>query len=192
MQLFSKITFFKNGKPLPCSIVRFSLEQIHTILSFQQYLCSCVEDPDTFLPLSQREWEFLLCHGAAFAVLPEEPQNGGFPAYLIGCLYPPDEENLGADIGLSPSELSHVAHLEIAMTHPDFRGFRIHSVMCRLCCDYLFSDGRTEFVMATVSPKNIPSRKALESAGLSCVLQKEKYGGKLRCIMMKHHDETSR
>ena len=144
-----------------------------------------MEDPDIFVPLSRKEWEFLLCHWAAFAVFPEKERSDGFPAYLIGCLYPPDEENLGVDLGLSADELSHVAHLEIAMTHPDFRGYHMHSVMCCLCSDYLLSDGRTEFVMATVSPKNIPSRKALESAGLRCILQKEKYGGKLRCIMMK-------
>ena len=185
MQLFSDMTFSKNGQSLPCSIVRLSLEQINVILSFQQYLCSCVEDPDTCVPLSRKEWEFLLCHGAAFAVFPEKERSDGFPAYLIGCLYPPDEENLGVDLGLSADELSHVAHLEIAMTHPDFRGYHMHSVMCRLCSDYLLRDGRIEFVIATVSPKNIPSRKALESAGLRCMLQKEKYGGKLRCIMMK-------
>ena len=103
----------------------------------------------------------------------------------MGCIYPPEEENLGHDIGLSPEELEQVAHLEIAMADPEFRGFGMHSRMCQLCCEELAQDGRTHFILSTVHPDNLPSKRALESAGLVTMVVKEKYGGKLRCIMLR-------
>ncbi len=183
MQLLHPISFFKNDKELPCNICKLSLEDIKLILTFQEQLCFTIKDKDTFVPLSLQEWEYLINHGFALGVFPQNcPQR---PAYLIGCLYPPLEENLGVDIGLTPEELACVAHLEIAMADPDFRGYKMHSKMCQLCAEHFIHDGRTHFIMSTVSPQNIPSLKALQSAGLQPVIEKEKYGGKLRYIMLR-------
>ena len=106
-------------------------------------------------------------------------------AYLIGCLYPKREENLGLDVGLRDDELDQVGQLEIAMASPDFRGYHMHSRMCSVCVDLFKQDGRTRFILSTVSPRNLPSLKALQSAGLQPLVEKEKYGGKLRYVMFR-------
>ena len=61
----------------------------------------------------------------------------------------------------------------------------MHSRMCQLGVERFAQDGKTKYVCSTVSPRNTPSLKALQSAGLECMMEKEKYGGKLRCIMLK-------
>lgn len=176
-------SFYKDYMTFPCRICSLSCEEIPMILSFQQQLYEGLYDKDILVTLSESEWRYLLENGFALGVFPEsQPEQ---PAYVIGCLYPPKEENLGVDIGLSQEELTQVAHLEIAMADPDFRGWGMHSQMCAACVEILKQDNRTRFVMATVSPHNLPSLKAVEFAGLSSVLEKEKYGGKLRCIMLK-------
>lgn len=177
------LTFTKADTYLPCQIVLLEESELPQILSFQEYLCSCVQDKDTFVPLSEKEWRFLLSHGFTFAVMPDSHPDRF--AYLLGCLYPSDEENLGIDLGLPKEELPFVGHLEIAMADPDFRGYKMHSRICQLGVERFAQDGKTKYVCSTVSPRNTPSLKALQSAGLECMMEKEKYGGKLRCIMLK-------
>ena len=180
------LTFSKEQCTLPCKIVRMQLDDLDIILDYQQKLCDTLQDADIFVPLSRQEWQYLLDHGFALAVLPENPPAyTDSIAYLIGCLYPADAENLGPDAGLSGEQLLHTANLEIAMASPDWRGWHMHSRMCQRCVRLLSQDGRTHYVLATASPRNLPSVRALESAGLQTVVIKEKYGGKLRCIMLK-------
>ena len=78
-----------------------------------------------------------------------------------------------------------MGQLEIAMASPDFRGYHMHSRMCSVCVDLFKQDGRTRFILSTVSPRNLPSLKALQSAGLQPLVEKEKYGGKLRYVMFR-------
>lgn len=183
MKYLYPLTFTKDWESLPCCIFKLEKEDLPMILQFQQQLYEGLENKEILVPLSQSEWEFLFDNGFALGVFPDGCSKT--PAYLLGCVYPCDEENLGHDIGLSEEELKHVAHLEIAMADPKYRGYRMHSRMCALCTQTLLDDGRTQFVMGTVSPSNIPSKKALEFAGLSVVLTKEKYGGKMRHIMLR-------
>lgn len=180
MKPVGPISFIKGEETLHCTLMRMQKEDISTILQFQQRTFDAVADKDTFVPLSGAEWRYLLDHGFALGVW-----EGQRPLYLIGCLYPPDGENLGREIGLSAEALAQVAHLEIAMADPDCRGWKMHSRMCALCVKQLQGDGRTRYVMSTVAPHNLPSRRALEHAGLRSVMEKEKYGGKLRCIMLR-------
>lgn len=188
MSFPSSLLFTRNNpaaadeQQISCQIRCLSPEELPMVLAFQQRLYQGIERKDTFVPLSESEWSNLIQHGFIVAVFPPERRE---PAYLMGCIYPSDEENLGHDIGLSAEELPQVAHLEIAMADPEFRGFGMHSRICQLCCEHLAQDGRTRFIMSTVHPDNLPSRRALESAGLVSMMEKEKYGGKLRCIMLR-------
>ena len=182
MQFTKKDPFTLDEQQISCQVRCLSPEEIPMILALQQRLYQGIERKETFVTLSEPEWSYLMQHSFVVAIFPPERRE---PAYLMGCIYPPEEENLGHDIGLSPEELEQVAHLEIAMADPEFRGFGMHSRMCQLCCEELAQDGRTHFILSTVHPDNLPSKRALESAGLVTMVVKEKYGGKLRCIMLR-------
>ena len=183
MQFVQSLTFTKEWENLPCEIYRLDKDDLSMVMPFQQKVYDAMPDKDLLVTLSQEEYAYLIDHGFLMGVFPEGSLK--CPAYILGCIYPSDEENLGHDIGLSQEELAHVAHLEIAMADPKYRGFHMHSRMCALCTQILMNDGRTRYVMATVSPKNIPSKKAVEYAGLQVVMTKEKYGGHLRHILLK-------
>ena len=183
MKYLYPLTFTKGWDNLPCRIYRMEKSDLPMIMTYQERLYQGLADKDILVTLSEEEWSYMMDHGFVLGVFAEEDPSQ--PAYLLGCVYPKDEDNLGHDIGLSEEELKHVAHLEIAMADPKFRGYHMHSRMCALCTQMLMEDGRTQFVMATVSPKNIPSKKAVEFAGLEVVLTKEKYGGHMRHILLK-------
>ena len=67
------LTFSKEHCTLPCKIVRMQQDDLDTILNYQQKLCDALQDADIFVPLSRQEWQYLLDHGFALAVLPENP-----------------------------------------------------------------------------------------------------------------------
>ena len=127
MQTLYSLIFFKDDQPLSCRIVRMEISDLPQILAFQQEIYQNLPDKDILFPLPQEDWEYLMNHGFTLAVFPEESDR---LAYLIGCLYPKREENLGLDVGLRDDELDQVGQLEIAMASPDFRGYHMH---CRMC-----------------------------------------------------------
>ena len=177
MQFTKKDPFTLDEQQISCQVRCLSPEEIPMILALQQRLYQGIERKETFVTLSEPEWSYLMQHGFVVAIFPPERRE---PAYLMGCIYPPEEENLGHDIGLSPEELEQVAHLEIAMADPEFRGFGMHSRMCQLCCEEL---ARTDAPTLSCPPSirdNLPSKRALESAGLVTMVVKEKHAGK-RC-----------
>ena len=69
-------------------------------------------------------------------------------------------------------------------TH-EWRGGQGCGGRCKGFARRLAGAGGGGYGVDTASPRNLPSVRALESAGLQTVLIKEKYGGKLRCIMLK-------
>ena len=182
MQTLYSLIFFKDDQPLSCRIVRMEISDLPQILAFQQEIYQNLPDKDILFPLPQEDWEYLMNHGFTLAVFPEESDR---LAYLIGCLYPKREENLGLDVGLRDDELDQVGQLEIAMASPDFRGYHMHSRMCSVCVDLFKQDGRTRFILSTVSPRNLPSLKALQSAGLQPLVEKEKYVCNLWYVMFR-------
>lgn len=110
------------------------------------------------------------------------------------------EDNLARDVfysgeetdGKIPDRLSatdclfSTAHIESAAVRVEYRGNGIQNQLIEYACDYLSRNcGNIRYVMATVSPDNIPSLKSFAKAGFKIILTKEKYGGKLRHILMR-------
>lgn len=92
MQTLYSLIFFKDDQPLSCRIVRMEISDLPQILAFQQEIYQNLPGPRTsFSPLPAGDWEYLMNHGFTLAVFPRKRPA----AYLIGCLYPKREENLG-------------------------------------------------------------------------------------------------
>lgn len=148
--------------------------------AFQQAQLPGIQDKRTYQPLSREELAYALEHGITIGVFAGEEL-----CYFLNCLYPAPADNLGQDLGLAPEELPHVAHLEVAISSPEARGWGIHQKVLELGLRLLAEDGRTRWVCATISPFNLPSLKPALRAGLEITLLKEKYGGQLRYILVK-------
>lgn len=95
-----------------------------------------------------------------------------------------DEENLGYDVGLSGEELLRVAHIDVAVVMPPYRGCGLQSRMTLLAEEELAAAGY-RYLMSTVHPDNLPSCRNMERCGYRCVRQTTKYGGLPRRIYLK-------
>ena len=110
--------------------------------------------------------------------------EGKAAAYLLARLPGEAPDNLGRDADLPEEELGRVAHMESVVVLPEYRG---RGLQKRLLAAGEEEAGRRGFrwAMATVSPENPPSLRSFLACGYREAARKEKYGGVLRCVMIK-------
>ena len=96
-----------------------------------------------------------------------------------------DEENLGYDVFPKNADaLTKVLHMDSASVLPEHRGYGLESRMITYA-ESLIDISKYRYSFATVSPENLASLKSLERNGYQVMVTKEKYGGLIRCVMMK-------
>ena len=74
--------------------------------------------------------------------------------------------------------------MDSASVHPSHRGHGLESRMITFA-ETLLDTSQYCYSFATVAPKNFASLKSLERNGYQVMVTKEKYGGFVRCVMMK-------
>lgn len=147
-----------------------------------EYVRAVLENPDTGFGL-------MYCQEKPDGNPKEKPGREPDSGYCAGVLlvtFPGEaEDNLARDLSLE-GYLMAAAHIESAAVRAESRGNGIQKKLIEYACDYLCRKcGNIRYAMATVSPDNIPSLKSFEKAGFKIMLTKEKYGGKLRHILMR-------
>jgi ribosomal protein S18 acetylase RimI-like enzyme len=95
-----------------------------------------------------------------------------------------EEDNLGKNVALSHETLRRVAHMEIVVVTPQYRGLGIQKRVLKEAEKILVEKGY-EYLMATVSPLNQYSLNNFLSLGYKIVKTEKKYGGYDRHILMK-------
>ena len=118
----------------------------------------------------------------AEAFLAEDaPEVAGF--FVVD--FPGDSEhNLGLDIGFTSEQCRRVVHMDTAVVAEGWRGLGLQAKLMDACEKELSHRG-WEYLLATIHPDNIYSLNNALNGGYQVMATKEKYGGKLRHIMMK-------
>lgn len=94
-------------------------------------------------------------------------------------------DNLGRDIELSEEDLRKVAHLQVTVVHPAYRGNSLQRRMARQHLKVLKEMGY-EHILCTISPKNPASLRNLLQCGFVIKGLKRKFNGWWRYIMYKN------
>ena len=87
-------------------------------------------------------------------------------------------------VWLIPDTLTHVLHMDSASVLPEHRGHGLEYRMIAYA-ETLVDISKYYYSFATVAPENTASLKSLEKNGYQVMVTKEKYGGVMRCVMMK-------
>ena len=96
-----------------------------------------------------------------------------------------EEESLAPYAEIPRSEWHRVMHVDIVATLPAYRGHSLQSRLMDYAACFLRIRKDTKFLMATVHPNNVPSRRSMEKLGYTCVAQTTLYGGLPRCVYCK-------
>ena len=94
------------------------------------------------------------------------------------------EENLGSYLDLEDSQLSLVAHMEIAMVRSAYRGYGLQKKLMEVAEEQLRSAG-FHWLMGTAHPDNVYSVHNFQKLGYEFVTEALKYGGLRRYIFCK-------
>lgn len=95
-----------------------------------------------------------------------------------------DEKSFTHNIALTSENLNRVVHMDSASVLPEHRGHGLEYKMIAFA-ETLIDISKYCYSFATVAPENIASLKSLEKNGYQVMATKEKYGGVMRCVMMK-------
>ena len=93
-------------------------------------------------------------------------------------------DNLGLDLDLEEVEQRKVVHMDIAATLPEFRGYGLQYRLMD-CAEQMLATTEMKYLMCTVHPENVFSRKNVEKLGYQLVKIGVKYGGMPRCTYLK-------
>lgn len=148
---------------------------------------------EVWLQMEQKEWFVaddskticrILEEGRGLGYKAFEKESGALAGVFLGVLPGNREENLGRDIGLAGEELETVAHMDTIAILPQYRGNGLQHTMMQAAEEELKNQGY-KYLMCTVHPENIYSKKNAVMQGYKVVLTKEKYGGYVRDILLK-------
>ena len=95
-----------------------------------------------------------------------------------------EEENLGYDLSFDFTQLARTVHMDSCSVLPEARGNGLEGQLLTYAESRIDPD-RYTYLLATVSPDNVPSMKTFTKLGYEVKMTKEKYEGVLRNILMK-------
>lgn len=156
-------------------------KQIQDVMDLQEIIMNSLTDPTLFYPDT---FEFYKKEAESEGKLIGVYHEGALAAYSLLSVPGDDESNLGYDLGIPAEELPKVAHMEMTVVHPVFRGehFQKQFTEIRL---HLMRALHMTHACATVHPDNHASVRNILDAGLAIRLLKYKYGEKLRYVAHK-------
>lgn len=172
----------------PFYIRKLHLEDLDAILAVQKEVIQTLENRNSLAPLSEEEFTHILSDGGTMVGVFADGRLIAFRATLIPG---DDNEHLGHDIGLEISEHSSVIYQEISNVLPLYRGHRLQNLMAKVLMEQL-RIGDFKYVCATVAPFNIASLKDKFAQQMEIAALKEKYGGVLRYVFVKHLHEDEK
>lgn len=98
------------------------------------------------------------------------------------------EENLGWDLGFDREQCLKTTHMESAAVLPAYRGNHLQQRLMEIAEAEAKKRGY-RYLLCTIHPDNLYSKKNALRQGYQVMATKEKYGGLLRDILMKRLDE---
>ena len=170
----------------PFYIRRLYVEDLEAIMHVQKEVIETLENRNSLAPLTEEEYQHILLDGGSMVGVFADERLIAFRAMLVPG---DDDEHLGHDIGLDASEHSSIVYQEISNVSPFYRGHRLQNLMAKILMEQLRVDDFI-YVCATVAPFNIASLKDKFAQQMEIAALKEKYGGVLRYVFVKHLHEA--
>ena len=167
----------------PFSFRPATLEDIPALVALEEKVEKNLPSRDMFA-IDGPEFYAPILAGAGHILLAFD--SAGLLAGVNVLRYPTvdDNENLGFNVGLEPSELARVRHMESIFLRPDCQGHGLAYALQKEAMR-LWSDDGKDISLATVWPSNVASLTLFFRLGFTVRAFAYKYGGKPRFILMQ-------
>lgn len=149
-----------------------------------QYVWNSMEQKDWFMADNADYTYRMLSSGQGTGYKAIHAESGKVAAVFMATVPGLDKSNLGYDIGFSGQQLLETAHMDSVAVLPAYRG---RGLQCRLmqAAEKDLKERGFHYLLCTIHPQNQYSRNNALKQGYRFMLQKEKYNGNIRDILMK-------
>jgi len=166
---------------------RITLKDIDELMRVQAAAVAALDDPSVYVVSSRDDFKGILNRGGEIhGIFTKDGLCGACSVYVPGN----PGESLGVEAGIPKNELPLCANIDSVFVAPDYAHNGIARELIKTCINRAVENLGANYVLATVSPKNVPSILSFMSLnGVRLKALAQKYGYKLRYIMCYNHSD---
>lgn len=159
-----------------------NLSYIEKIMELQEEIVEGLEDKQLYASTEKNEFmKYINNEGIILGLVTEEDELIAMGVYVAKGY---DKKNYGYDLGIMGKELLKVGQIESTVVKNEFRGNRLQKIICEELEKLAREKGNT-ILTSTASPYNKFSVNTFFNLGYEIKIEKVKYGGLKRYVMMK-------
>ncbi|HCW54413.1 MAG TPA: GNAT family N-acetyltransferase [Clostridium sp.] len=165
-----------------CTISTLKEENLNQVVNLQKEVVNRLENKEYFFKTDNSEFRGILTNeeNICLGCFNESNELIAYGMFIKPTLV----DNYGSDINLEKDLLPLVGHIESTIVHPNYRGNSLQKHLIATIED-LIDRNKFPILCATVHPDNKASLKTFLKLGYKVKIEKEKYGGLRRCVVMK-------
>lgn len=172
----------KDGVAVELTLKTLVLDDIDKILALQNEVLEMLEDKHLYVPSDREEIERNMTMGGIhLGYMTPEDELVAVAIYLKRGY---DLHNYGYDLGLEGDDLLKVGQVDTVLVQADYRGNKLQYIMCELL-EEVAKEQDTPIMCATASPDNTFSVNNFLKLGYEIKVDKLKYGGLRRYVLVK-------
>lgn len=173
----------KDGNNVEVELKLLDLTYVDKIMEIQQKIYDGLENKD-FYSCSDKEEFVETINGKGKILGCVSLENNELIAMGVYIEYGYEDHNYGYDIDIKDEELLRVAQIESTVVLDEFRGNKLQKIMCEII-EQMGKAAGMKCMCATAAPDNKFSVNTFENLGYSVIVDKLKYGGLRRYVLMK-------
>jgi ribosomal protein S18 acetylase RimI-like enzyme len=173
----------RDGSNIEAELKELDLSYINKIMKIQNDIYEGLLNKDFYFCSEQEEFENIINgKGKIFGITADE--NNELIAIAVYVEYGYDEENYGYDIQIKGEELLKVGQIESTIVAENYRGNKLQKKLCEQL-EKTARDSGIKYICATVAPENKYSLNTFMELGYKISIEKLKYGGLRRYVLVK-------
>lgn len=173
----------KDGCSIRVVIKKLDSSYIDEIMDLQNNIYEGLLNKDFYACSDKEEFEnILINNGTILGCL--SSKDNKLIAMGVYVEYGYEKHNYGYDIDIQGDSLLKVGQLESTVVSEEFRGNRLQRIICEELESICIGSGK-EYICATVAPMNKFSLNTFINLGYKIMVEKQKYGGLNRYVLMK-------
>lgn len=171
-----------NQKTVICAISPLKEEHLNAVIILQEEIINTLENRSFFLKTENSEFREIIMNkeNICLGCFNESNELIAYGIFIKPTLL----KNYGLDINLEKELLPLVGHIDSTIVHPNYRGNSLQKYLIT-AIEEAIDKNKFSILCCTVDPENKASLNTFLKLGYEVKIEKEKYGGLRRYVLMK-------
>lgn len=173
----------KDGTNIEAELKELDLSYMEKIVKLEKEIYEGLDNKEFYACSSREEFEGVI-QGKGIILGCVNKESNELIAMGVYVEYGYDEHNYGYDVNIEGEELLKVGQLESTVVSREYRGNKLQKILCEELEKICIKAGK-DYICSTVAPDNKFSLNTFINLGYNIIVEKPKYGGLNRYVLMK-------